>query len=461
MDASDLCNTTTTTTPTLADAFVRLPSPDSRRNALLALLPHLSAHEWRWLHSTTAARTFDCDIIARLPLELAAHVFSHLDPAAPFRLAHVSRRWNHVLRSPPLLTRSLHAWYHATLPLHAADYDVCRRHARLANAFRHATAPLRCFAINDLALSDPHEPLLVHDTLIWRGRGNRHLYLLNMSTWSLRAPTSPGRGTISHVCASTHLVAWTTNSSTCHIESLDGNAPSKSFKVANPALFRALDCRQRTVACAGFIDDHAVVYIWNFDTQQGTSFDISLQSHLFLHTTPGPPAARPALRLLLQPDTSTIVVFVTGLDGHGPAHVRHARYAYNGECLSSSTILIHGLDRASLFDNETSQLTPVGHDHVFSLSLVACESGKHPNPQVFKLQFDEQLNQFTSPYHAMSEKGRLWVHSSFGWWNDTFYESLSRISGCRQPTPVTGHVGTRYAIVKYPFHQASKAEYEQ
>ena len=72
------------------DAFQRLHASDSRSTALAALLPHLTPYEWRQLHALLDARTFNFDIVAHLPIELVANIFSYLDVAAPYRLQRVS-----------------------------------------------------------------------------------------------------------------------------------------------------------------------------------------------------------------------------------------------------------------------------------------------------------------------------------------------------------------------------------
>lgn len=70
----------------LAQAFARLSTSDSRINALQALIQELTPNEWRFVQSVTGARTFQYDIIGRLPVELVSHVFSYLDTSTPWRL---------------------------------------------------------------------------------------------------------------------------------------------------------------------------------------------------------------------------------------------------------------------------------------------------------------------------------------------------------------------------------------
>ena len=76
-------------TTTFIDAFKTLPTNETRRNALAALVSELTPYEWRTLHNLTSARSFQFDIIGHLPIELVAHVFSYLDTSTPYRLQRV------------------------------------------------------------------------------------------------------------------------------------------------------------------------------------------------------------------------------------------------------------------------------------------------------------------------------------------------------------------------------------
>lgn len=79
------------TTDSLAKAFARLSTPDSRRAALQHLIQELTPYEWRFIQSLTSSRTFQFDIIGHLPAELVSHIFSYLDTSTPWRLQHVGR----------------------------------------------------------------------------------------------------------------------------------------------------------------------------------------------------------------------------------------------------------------------------------------------------------------------------------------------------------------------------------
>lgn len=74
----------------LIAAFKRLPAGDSRQNFLDALVGEFTAYEWRAVQRRLNERTFQRDIIGRLPVELVAHIFAYLEASAPYALQRVS-----------------------------------------------------------------------------------------------------------------------------------------------------------------------------------------------------------------------------------------------------------------------------------------------------------------------------------------------------------------------------------
>jgi hypothetical protein len=76
-------------TDALIAAFRRLRN-DGRREVMNALVNELTPYEWRTLKDITGARTFQYDIIGRLPVELVAQIFAYLDTSTPYRLQRVS-----------------------------------------------------------------------------------------------------------------------------------------------------------------------------------------------------------------------------------------------------------------------------------------------------------------------------------------------------------------------------------
>lgn len=267
----------------LIAAFRHLHTNESRLKAIEALVHELTAQEWRQLQRLTAARTFQVDITGQLPLELVAQVFAHLDTSTPYRLQRVCRKWHHILQSPDVLTKSLILWYGDTPQIQQADYSFCRLKARSVHGFRNGI-PRRHFKITKMDRNYGNITLM-GDTLVFLAgipsdAASRALRLFNIKTWTLHSLNGTARERISNFFASEQIAGFTTESHTCYVSDLEGRGKRK-FRVPSTALFQSVACRGRTVTCAGCVQGHAQVYIWNYDTQQGKSFTINFNSHLF------------------------------------------------------------------------------------------------------------------------------------------------------------------------------------
>jgi hypothetical protein len=110
------------------------------------------------------------------------------------------------------------------------------------------------------------------------------LYLFNIRTWSLHTLNGEARERIHRVFASDEIVGFATNNNLFYVSRLDGSQ-RKRFAVPRYSLIRSISCRRRAVACAGCLKDHALVFIWDYDSQQGRSFTISYDTHLFVYPT--------------------------------------------------------------------------------------------------------------------------------------------------------------------------------
>jgi hypothetical protein len=268
----------------LLAAFKHLQTNKSRNEGLAALLRELTPYEWRALHKLTAARSFQFDIIGKLPIEIVAQIFTHLEPTAPYLLQRVSPQWRHVLRSLDVLKNSLYAWSHRVVDLQVPNYSACEHKARLVQKFRQGE-PDRLFSIHH---HEPHgDVILVEDTLIWScyippESKARIIYVLNIKSWSLRKLQGDARETVHRLFASDQLVGFATSGNICYVWDLDGRE-KRRFRVPSSALFQSVTCRDNMVACAGCLNDHALVYVWNFETQRGTSFTIPFDDDLFAY----------------------------------------------------------------------------------------------------------------------------------------------------------------------------------
>ncbi|KAJ4305301.1 hypothetical protein N0V90_000832 [Kalmusia sp. IMI 367209] len=257
-------------TPAFISAFRALQTPAARKEALVALVDHFSPGEWRQMQALANAKSFHLDILGALPAELAIHVFSYLDTSTPFRLQSVSRRWYNLLRGTDIMKRSLKAWYDGTVSFEDASYEDYVQAARSIHRFRtgnHVT----------VIKTKPDHP---HGTPVYHQVDLVEDFLIETSDPRVLRVTNLRTGKIMRVAASDHLVAmWTTSYQKCYVFDLSGVQKAK-FRLPN-ALCVVNTCRDRTIICGGLVDGHVEVYIWNLDSQRGTT--LRLDQPLFDH----------------------------------------------------------------------------------------------------------------------------------------------------------------------------------
>ncbi|KAH7380746.1 hypothetical protein BKA66DRAFT_419577 [Pyrenochaeta sp. MPI-SDFR-AT-0127] len=452
----------------VVEAFAGLQTNDSRLQALHALLPQLTPYEWRKLHALTSARSFHCDIIGQLPIELVAHIFAYLDTSSPYRLQCVSRRWSRTLRSLHVLKQSLNHWYQHTVDLSTADHAVCEQKARRIHAFRNGK-PRCCFKF--YPADDMPSPILTGDFLVWLSCPEpphlaRLVYMFNLKSWTLRSVSGEAREHIRAIYASDHLVVMTTSRNICYVSTLSGHG-QKKFRVPSNSFFNTVACRGRTVACASSHVDHISIYVWDYDTKCGKSFQIvqNPSHHFFnkqllefiyigheavecLSLTRIRCTHRHDIALLLQPDTKTIVVFgdiicskevALQLDtcDNMPGPIIYSRFTYDGVCLNTS----HGswklLGSVQL---DASEFVPVDHNGRFATRI----KGKRSvvlDVQTY-VQFDEQLNKFIAISDASSQ--------FTAWWKDTCY-GLGPTEQHSEPHVILAHMDPGYILSRLHF----------
>ncbi|KAI9802902.1 MAG: hypothetical protein M1825_002133 [Sarcosagium campestre] len=136
------------------DAFRGLPTVSERRKVIEALVPELSPVEWRQLQQRLNARSWDCDLIAVLPYELAVEVFYYVDVVDLVVHRRVSKKWNEILRSEFLCKSILRQVFH--IPSARCTPDPALQLLKLARrdyAFRwgkpYSRAKLRDKSSND------------------------------------------------------------------------------------------------------------------------------------------------------------------------------------------------------------------------------------------------------------------------------------------------------------------------
>jgi len=87
----------------LEELFIQLPNRQARLDFFARLLPKLDDQDWRDLQSALAVRTFQCDIVGNLPVELFIEVFMNLNANQVLKLRQVSKRWHMLLSDIALL----------------------------------------------------------------------------------------------------------------------------------------------------------------------------------------------------------------------------------------------------------------------------------------------------------------------------------------------------------------------
>ncbi len=183
----------------------------------------------------------------------------------------VSKQWNRRLQSPDILKPNLSAWYHGRRDLQSADYAFCKAEAQRIHAFRTGK-PKNCIKF---VLQHPIKAsVLVGETFIWQSATDvsRVVFLLNLKTWNLRTVGAEARLAISSFCASDQLLVLSTLDA-FHVFTLH-DLEQKKFRTPSHAFREAMSCRGRNVACAANFADYMEVYIWNYDTERGKSFQI-------------------------------------------------------------------------------------------------------------------------------------------------------------------------------------------
>ncbi|KAF2852369.1 hypothetical protein T440DRAFT_421283 [Plenodomus tracheiphilus IPT5] len=426
------------------EAFRALHTTDSRQHALDALAGELTPHEWRALHAVTGSRTFQLDLVGQLPLELVAQIFAYLDVAHPYRLQLVSRQWHHVLKSTTVLTTGLHNWYQNTVDLRNVDYASCGSMAQRIQAFR-TFKPHSHFVIRLHRYA--RDPILAGDFVIWKPVSHRStdfersICVLNLTSWKFRELHGDAREGVHSIAASDELVTMATSLNVCYVWELHGRG-FKKFRVPSTEYFDCITCRERTVACVGLFEDNISVYIWDFDSQRGRSFEIDRyfpKDHPLGLDSMGPGSYRGVnvedgwMSLLLQPKSSSIIIITTTLAHASETKelaqldesvIVSSRYTYDGVLVDRSFSPPHGQHANSRLPDlmyvqapgPYSQLVPVDQRGRYLLPARCLPSRIQVSNFVW-LEFDEHLNQFVTT--GQRSGGDL----TTVWWKDTFYES--------------------------------------
>lgn len=344
-----------------------------------------------------------------------------------------------------VLKSNLDSWYDGTVDLQNANADFCWRKARSVHAFRNASQSVPPDSRFKISTPFGSTQLLTGDYLIWldEAENRRQVRVLNLRSWSFRILNGESREYIRDVYASEEILVFTTHTA-AYVAKLGSPGPIKRFRVVSAALLCTVTCRNRTVACAGYLEDHLLVYIWDFDTQRGQSFKVSYETSFLSRCQLDLAKVQPPVGLLLQPDTKTIILCIfdackaTNQSDKDPwcPRILYSQFTYSGECTQHTEQILEGCDYDPLTRSDSRSLSfvPASHDGLFILQSTT----RRVNP-LFQtaplLQFDERLNAFTSPecpgstaYSPhQSDSIVQWdngeMDSHVVWWKDTFIEA--------------------------------------
>lgn len=330
-----------------------------------------------------------------------------------------------------MLKSSLHSWYDGTISLRGVDLCFCRRKARSIHAFRRpspAVPPDSSLWISIAQISCASFIQLVGDNLVWLAQDERQIHVLNLRSMTSKVLVCETRESIGDMFVGEQLVAFTArNKGTVFVSELDGRGPVKKFRLPRPSRDFALTCRVRTVACSLHGADNTLIYIWDFDTQQGTSFSVDRD------TIPLGPAFKPALHL--QPDIGQVLLCQLVAVCRGTEHpeIDCWWFTYAGKCLQTTREVVSEYSNIIRGPRAGIEFVPTSYDGHFRLQ---CTVSENPVPQhhIHGLDFDERSRTFMRPQHPLVED--IHEQSPVVWWKDTFVASNAGDS-------IFAHMGTR------------------
>jgi hypothetical protein len=326
-----------------------------------------------------------------------------------------------------VLKSSLDSWYDGTINLQGVDLEFCRNKARSIQAFRSGRAP------PDTRWEIQHQkrqaqPFLVGDNLIWIAEGRRHVNIVNMRLMTSKFLVDPSRGEIGQLYAADNLVVFSSRSrGVVFAGELNHSGLVKRFRIQSSQSNLVLTCRRRTVACAMPLETHTLVYIWDFDSSRCRSFEVNRAA---LQT---PMSSTKGLGLLLQPNTETILIChfsdpsspeTMSSSETGHTTLLHWRFSYAGSCLRGAEQELERYDKRGEFIScrNISGLTfiPVSYNGLYKLQ---CEFNTHQIPSAGPLQYDDNIEAFTSPECPGVRPINTRNRGDAFWWKDVFVKT--------------------------------------
>ncbi|KAF2007149.1 hypothetical protein P154DRAFT_481203 [Amniculicola lignicola CBS 123094] len=426
------------------DSFTRCATSSARRHVLDALVDALNSYEIRYLQNKLAKKTFACDIVGKVPLELAVIIFSFLDADSPYYLRRVCKSWDERLRSPKILKSSLDTWYGRNDPrlsgedlLKGQDFAIRELKAQHSHSLRHGHP----YSALRIPLPFDYETtVLYEDTFAFiLGSGLRVVNVCNLRTGNIWKLHGDGREQFNELSLSSELVAFSDSIRTCYaVDLATGN--KKSFRLF-PAALRCITCNGRTIACGGMKENGAVIYVWSFDTQKGQSFDIGWNEFPFRGCTRLPGAC--SLALLLDARAQTVTVFTADSRSQNSPHAATESSIQWSVFKTDGTRVVDGKQAFSDITSFALLLgfRPTDNEGRFDFRVKAHISG-HYFSNSLSFQFDRRSNNFGEIRYP--DKSLGWVGSSVVWWKDTFYQTETLVKGklLQQQRSVTRFLGT-------------------
>lgn len=247
--------------------------------------------------------------------------------------------------------------------------------------------------------------------------------MVDLRSLTSKVFVDPSRGEVGGLYAADDLVVFSARlRGVIFVGELNRQGQVKSFRLNSSSQKLALTCRHRKVACAVHLEDHTLVYIWNYDTQQGRSLNINRAALQI------PMSNTNEYGLLLQPNTETVMLcqFPSACrPGASRITLIHWRFTFAGECFHCAKHVLEGYDNESeLMPGDpilSLDFIPASYDGLYMLQCNAWKILEAPT--IRTLQFDERTQAFTSPRHPRLLPVDPWNGGNVVWWKDTFVEA--------------------------------------
>ncbi|QDS69702.1 hypothetical protein FKW77_009780 [Venturia effusa] len=264
-----------------------------RKHALTQILENLNADEWRHVRAVANDFPLQYDIIAALPLELVAHIFSFLEVADVFQYRQVSKTWQHKLSAPNILDPLLDLWFPRTDDPSSGSRStedkiaLDRRKAEQLHRFLHGqpvvTRLIRPPSQFHVAFQrrERRDFQFVGEILVWSAHSasRRSVNLLNIRTGHVCRASLPGTQYLDDlVLTKTHVVCSTKSNyvftfQISHTQTCSTLGRYEYLKV--PYLVTSLGADEDTcvIVCG------RLVVVWNLSLNKSHSFDLPLPAN--------------------------------------------------------------------------------------------------------------------------------------------------------------------------------------